>query len=365
MTVLEQQQNKINLNESGWVKLASKSPGRLQDKENMNSVNVLVKDAKLLELQSAELKKAQIVLSTDPQFQGPQISPIGHTYYNSYEERLSADFKSIYISNLDYSITKEYLTEIFTTVGPISRATIQIDKITSKSKGFAYIQFMSEESVQKAIDAWDGKKLCNRPIKVAMKRTNNPQINMQAGVSNPNLSLMAGQNQGTHASHHQNLGMNQQTYNPHLSNFGIAGMCASALGDQRAMLLNSCSGQSLNQAYPHHNGLLQSQISPNPIPIPVSHTSQSSQDLSTGLNPSTISEPSPGQNNENIFQASIFNQNNNLPHATFGGNANFNYQNNLFFNQYSPNNNCNGNIWSGQMINQVSPQNNENINQNF
>ena len=47
MTVLEQQQNKINLNESGWVKLATKSPGRLQDKENMNSVNVLVKDAKL------------------------------------------------------------------------------------------------------------------------------------------------------------------------------------------------------------------------------------------------------------------------------------------------------------------------------
>lgn len=74
-------------------------------------------------------------------------------------ERLINDSKSIYINNLDYSITKEYLSNIFSAVGHIDRCTIQCDKNTGKSKGFAYIQFASEMSVPAAIENFDGKKL--------------------------------------------------------------------------------------------------------------------------------------------------------------------------------------------------------------
>ena len=84
------------------------------------------------------------------------------------------DRKSIYIANLDYNLTKENLIEIFGVSGPIFRATLQIDKVTMKSKGFAYIQYQNESSARHAVNHWDGKKLFSRTIKVDFKSTQIP-----------------------------------------------------------------------------------------------------------------------------------------------------------------------------------------------
>lgn len=56
------------------------------------------------------------------------------------------------------------------------------DKITGQAKGFAYLEFVDAESVQKAVDTLDGSTFRERQLKVLAKRTNIPGINVRVEV---------------------------------------------------------------------------------------------------------------------------------------------------------------------------------------
>ena len=60
------------------------------------------------------------------------------------------DEKSIFVKNVHFSATVEDLKQHFSDCGDISRVTIPIEKMTSKPKGYAYIEFVNKESVMKA-----------------------------------------------------------------------------------------------------------------------------------------------------------------------------------------------------------------------
>ena len=56
------------------------------------------------------------------------------------------------VIGLDESITGEDLYIIFSKYGDIKSAKLAIDPLTSKSKYYGYVWFMSEESCKKAIE---------------------------------------------------------------------------------------------------------------------------------------------------------------------------------------------------------------------
>lgn len=99
-----------------------------------------------------------------------------------------ADARSVYIGNVDYSVTVDELTAHFTPCGAIARCTILCDKWSGHPKGFAYLEFVEEASVNKAVQEMNETLLKNRLIKVLPKRTNLFGYNQHSGSPTGNGS---------------------------------------------------------------------------------------------------------------------------------------------------------------------------------
>lgn len=71
----------------------------------------------------------------------------------------------IYVGNLPYSATEEELGELFSSFGPVKRATIIKDRETGRSKGFGFVVLEDESQVEAAIEAVNGSEMGGRVIK--------------------------------------------------------------------------------------------------------------------------------------------------------------------------------------------------------
>lgn len=70
----------------------------------------------------------------------------------------------LYVGNLPYSYNDDALKQLFSAYGDVV-ATIIIDRITGRSKGFGFVE-VSEEHAQTAISEMNGKDLEGRAIVV-------------------------------------------------------------------------------------------------------------------------------------------------------------------------------------------------------
>ena len=77
---------------------------------------------------------------------------------------------NIYISNLSFNVQDEDLRGYFTEFGEVSSAKIIMDKATSRSRGFGFVEMSDEEGAKKAITALDGSTIDGRAIKVTEAR---------------------------------------------------------------------------------------------------------------------------------------------------------------------------------------------------
>ncbi len=71
---------------------------------------------------------------------------------------------NIYVGNISYTATEETLKELFGQFGHVVAVKIIKDKLTGKSKGFAFVEM--SDGGQEAIDSLDGKEFGGRNIKV-------------------------------------------------------------------------------------------------------------------------------------------------------------------------------------------------------
>lgn len=90
------------------------------------------------------------------------------------EKQQEIDNRSVYVGNVDYQSTPEQLEEFFHVVGVIERVTILFDRFSGLPKGYAYIEFETEESA--VVPNWriDGKEFKGRALRISKKRTNLP-----------------------------------------------------------------------------------------------------------------------------------------------------------------------------------------------
>jgi RNA recognition motif-containing protein len=74
--------------------------------------------------------------------------------------------KKLYVGGLPYSTTQEALQAAFEKAGPVSSATIIVDKMTGKSRGFGFVEMQNDEDIQKAIDMYHGQDFEGRRLVV-------------------------------------------------------------------------------------------------------------------------------------------------------------------------------------------------------
>jgi RNA recognition motif-containing protein len=77
---------------------------------------------------------------------------------------------NIYVSNLSFAVRDEDLKEFFAEYGEVSSAKVIMDKVSNRSRGFAFVEMPDDTAAQKAIQDLDGATVDGRSIKVNVAR---------------------------------------------------------------------------------------------------------------------------------------------------------------------------------------------------
>jgi RNA recognition motif-containing protein len=72
----------------------------------------------------------------------------------------------LFVGNLSFNTTEGQILELFKTVGNVSSCELILDKFTSKSRGFAFVEMGSQEEATKAVAELNGKELDGRALTV-------------------------------------------------------------------------------------------------------------------------------------------------------------------------------------------------------
>lgn len=73
---------------------------------------------------------------------------------------------NIYVGNLSYGMSQDDLRSAFEAFGEVSSASIIMDKMTGRSKGFGFVEMPNADEAQAAIKALDGTDMGGRNVKV-------------------------------------------------------------------------------------------------------------------------------------------------------------------------------------------------------
>ena len=73
---------------------------------------------------------------------------------------------NIYVGNLHYEVRENDLKEIIEEFGTVSSVKLIIDRVSGRSKGFAFVEMSDNSEAKNAIDSLNGKMLRGRPMAV-------------------------------------------------------------------------------------------------------------------------------------------------------------------------------------------------------
>ncbi len=76
----------------------------------------------------------------------------------------------LFVGNLSFNTTENDLHEAFAAHGTVVEANLMMDRMTGRSRGFAFVTMSTPEEAQKAIQALHGASLDNRALTVNVAR---------------------------------------------------------------------------------------------------------------------------------------------------------------------------------------------------
>jgi len=91
--------------------------------------------------------------------------------------------KKMYVGNVSYSTTDESLKTLFEGYGEVLSVDIIKDKISGRSKGFAFVKMNQDEDADNAMKSLNGYELDGRKLKVneARERDDNDRRGNSGG----------------------------------------------------------------------------------------------------------------------------------------------------------------------------------------
>ena len=72
----------------------------------------------------------------------------------------------LYVGNLAFQTTSEELQQLFAGAGTVESASVVEDRMTGRSRGFAFVEMATKEEAAAAIEQLNGKELGGRALKV-------------------------------------------------------------------------------------------------------------------------------------------------------------------------------------------------------
>jgi len=81
--------------------------------------------------------------------------------------------KKLYVGNLSWGVNDDSLMAAFSEFGEVTSAQVAMDRMTGRSRGFAFVEFATDEAAAAAVAGLDGHELDGRELRVniAMPKT--------------------------------------------------------------------------------------------------------------------------------------------------------------------------------------------------
>ena len=72
----------------------------------------------------------------------------------------------LFVGNLSFNTTENDLQDAFSAHGSVTEANLMMDRMTGKSRGFAFVSMSTAEEAQSAINALNGSQMDGRALTV-------------------------------------------------------------------------------------------------------------------------------------------------------------------------------------------------------
>jgi cold-inducible RNA-binding protein len=76
----------------------------------------------------------------------------------------------LYVGNLSFETTENDLQDLFEEHGQVSEVALMTDRVTGKSRGFAFVTMNDKAEAEAAITAINGKEMHGRTLNVSEAR---------------------------------------------------------------------------------------------------------------------------------------------------------------------------------------------------
>jgi len=74
--------------------------------------------------------------------------------------------KKLYVGNLGYETTEATLSELFGAIGEVLSVNLITDRMSGRSRGFAFVEMADQATAMEAINQLDGREVDGRSLKV-------------------------------------------------------------------------------------------------------------------------------------------------------------------------------------------------------
>ena len=82
-------------------------------------------------------------------------------------------YMKLYVGNLSFSMSESALRDLFSAHGAVTEVHIVTDRLSGKSRGFAFVTMGNRNEGQAAIDALEGRSIDGRNLSVSEARPKN------------------------------------------------------------------------------------------------------------------------------------------------------------------------------------------------
>ncbi len=91
----------------------------------------------------------------------------------------------LFVGNLSYQTMQDDLQEYFSQAGVVTSVNLMLDKVTGKSRGFAFVEFGTAEEANKAVEQFHNKEFQGRALTVNIARPREERAPRWSGERRP------------------------------------------------------------------------------------------------------------------------------------------------------------------------------------